>query len=111
MIEKLNPDYWAPRLLFKLSPWINVEDDLAKVQFSSHAFSMAFLTFMTLTLPWSWAKYLALWPFCLAMLQEFYWCGHWRDFLKNTPEGKDGRTDVISRGLGALAPFLTLLWR
>lgn len=109
--EKLDPDFWASKLLDFLSPYLNVGTTRAKEQFSSHFFSNATITLLILSVPWRWSFIPALIPIILAAWQELIRDGHWKDFFKNNDEGKDGRTDLLSRGLGATLPFLTLFWK
>lgn len=90
---------------------LNVNDPQATTEFSYHFFFHAFISSMLLTVPWkhSWALVVA--SLAIVLGKELIIDGHWKDFFKNTAEGIDGRTDILSRGVGAMLPLLTLLWK
>lgn len=95
----------------KVFPFFNVQTYTAKLEFAGHFLGHAAGTLFILSWPFSWSKYLGLSLLAWALYKELIEDKHYKDLFSNTPEGRDGRTDLFSRGLGSVLPYLVLLWK
>jgi hypothetical protein len=85
--------------------FLNLGTDYLVTQFVAHIFGHAFFAFILLSLPYG--IWFALLPTIYSFAKEMFIDGHGFGVFKDL----DGRTDMLSRLVGSLIPYLTFIWR
>lgn len=101
---------YLQKLMLWLSKWFKTKEYADQLEFSSHFFGHAFFTFMLLSLPVI-GSYVGVIPVIIALYFEMIRDKHYKNLFSSSDDAKDGRTDLLARGIGSLIPYIVLLWR
>ena len=90
--------------------FLNVNNYFTGMEFFTHFLLHAVIAFFILSLPLKnrirWAFLSLIFALNIELIND----RHYLDLFSATPEGADGRTDLISRSLGACFPFIVLIF-
>jgi hypothetical protein len=111
MFKSMSVDGYLKSFTDKLFPFFNIQTYQAKLEFAGHFLGHAAGTLFILSFPFKWSWIAGLSLLVWALVRELIMDKHYKDLFAKTEKGKDARTDLFSRGLGSVLPYLILLWK